>query len=247
MLSKDTILQNAVQFATGQTDYQNDNFVMNSHVTKYRQIRQALLEIENRYHGIRKIKLDVRRDEIKIKALQRDLEKCEDDLEAELIRIDIEDLESDNDIRKRKLTRQEQEIDVFVKRVQENVENEEDIQRYFDQDPEEERKYWIARMGKQAAMDILSFGRISTGNLDSIAMLPEEEQIQILSIGFQYSNLLGGQLAKIEGKTREYTQQLLADSSNLRLPTFEGIEDNMQLKMINSLREIVEQKKLKGE
>jgi hypothetical protein len=39
---------------------------MNSHVTKYRQVRQALLEIENRYHGIRKIKLDVRRDEIKI-------------------------------------------------------------------------------------------------------------------------------------------------------------------------------------
>jgi hypothetical protein len=246
MLSKETILENATKFATGQTDYQNDNFVMNSHVTKYRQVRQALLEIENRYHGIRKIKLDVRRDEVKIKALERDLEKCDDDLEAELIRLDIEELQSDNDIRKRKLHRQEEEINVFVKRVQENVENEEDIQRYFDQDPEEERKYWIARMGKQAAMDILSFGRISTGNLDSIAMLPEEEQLQILSIGFQYSNLLGGQLAKIEGKTREYTQQLLSDNNNLRLPTFEGIEDNMELKMVNSLREIVEQKKLKG-
>lgn len=66
-------------------------------------------------------------------------------------------------------------------------------------------------MGKQSTMDILSFGRISTGNLDSISMLPEEEQLQVLSIGFQYSNLLGGQLAKIEGTTREYTQQLLAD------------------------------------
>ena len=105
MLDKKTILENAVKFSTGQTDYQNENFVMNSHVTKYRQVRQALLEIENRYHGIRKIKLDVRRDEIKIKALQRDLEKCEDELEAELIRIDIEDLESDNEIRKRKLHR----------------------------------------------------------------------------------------------------------------------------------------------
>lgn len=246
MLDKETILANATKFSTGQTDYQNENFVMNSHVTKYRQVRQALLEIENRYHGIRKIKLDVRRDEVKIKALQRDLEKCEDELEAEIIRIDIEDLESDNEIRKRKLTRQEQEIDVFVQRVQQEVEDEEDIQRYFDQDPEEERKYWIARMGKQAAMDILSFGRISTGNLDSIAMLPEEEQLQILSIGFQYSNLLGGQLAKIEGKTKQYTQQLLSDSNNLRLPTFDGIEDNMELKMINSLKEIVEQKKLKG-
>ena len=247
MLSKETILQNAIQFSTGQTDYQNENFVMNSHVTKYRQIRQALLEIENRYHGLRKIRLDIRRDDIKIAKLKLDLETCTDELEAELIRIDIEDFETDQEIRKKKLERQEQEIDVFVKRVQENVENEEDIQRYFDQDPEEERKYWVARMGKQAAMDILSFGRISTGNLDSISMLPEEEQLQVLSIGFQYSNLLGGQLAKIEGKTRDYTKQLLADNDNLRLPTFDGIEDNMELKMINSLKEIVEQKKLKGE
>jgi len=247
MLSKETILQNAIQFSTGQTDYQNENFVMNSHVTKYRQIRQALLEIENRYHGLRKIRLDIRRDDIKIAKLKLDLETCTDELEAELIRIDIEDFETDQEIRKRKLERQEQEIDVFVKRVQENVENEEDIQRYFDQDPEEERKYWVARMGKQAAMDILSFGRISTGNLDSISMLPEEEQLQVLSIGFQYSNLLGGQLAKIEGKTRDYTKQLLGDNDNLRLPTFDGIEDNMELKMINSLKEIVEQKKLKGE
>ncbi len=246
MLSKETILANAIQFSTGQTDYQNENFVMNSHVTKYRQIRQALLEIENRYHGLRKIKLDIRRDDIKIAKLRKDLETVTDELEAELIRIDIEDFESDQEIRKRKLVRQEQEIDVFVRRVQDNVEKEEDIAKYFDQDPEEEKKYWIARMGKQAAMDILSFGRISTGNLDSIAMLPEEEQLQILSIGFQYSNLLGGQLAKIEGRTREYTQQLLSDSANLRLPTFEGIEDNMELKMINSLKEIVEQKKLKG-
>lgn len=247
MLSKETILENALQFSTGQTDYQNENFVMNSHVTKYRQIRQALLEIENRHHGLRKIRLDIKRDDIKIAKLKRDLETCTDELEAELIRIDIEDFESDQQIRRRKLHRQEQEIDCFVKRVQDNVEKEEDIQKYFDQDPEEERKYWIARMGKQAAMDILSFGRISTGNLDSIAMLPEEEQLQILSIGFQYSNLLGGQLAKIEGKTREYTQQLLSDNNNLRLPTFDGIEDNMELKMINSLKEIVEQKKLKGE
>jgi hypothetical protein len=247
MLSKETILANAIQFSTGQTDYQNENFVMNSHVTKYRQIRQALLEIENRYHGLRKIKLDIRRDDIKIAKLRKDLETVTDELEAELIRIDIEDFESDQEIRKRKLVRQEQEIDVFVRRVQDNVEKEEDIAKYFDQDPEEEKKYWIARMGKQAAMDILSFGRISTGNLDSISMLPEEEQLQILSIGFQYSNLLGGQLAKIEGTTREYTQQLLSDKSNLRLPTFDGIEDNMELKMINSLKEIVEQKKLKGE
>ena len=45
---------------------------------------------------------------------------------------------------------------------------------------------------------------------------------------------------------KEYTQQLLSDRNNLHLPTFDGIEDNMELKMINSLKEIVEQRKLEG-
>jgi hypothetical protein len=246
MLSKEQILSNAIKFATGQTDYQNEHFVMNSHVTGFRQIRQALLEIENRYHGIRKIKLDVRRDEVRLKKLRKDIAECEDPLEAELWQIDVEDVEVDQEIRHRKIARAEQELDIFIKKIQECVENEEDIARYFDGDPEEEEKYWVARMGKQAAMDILSFGRISVGNLDSISMLPEEQQLQILSIGFQYSNLLGGQLAKIEGKTREYTKHLLADENNLRLPTFEGIEEQMQLKLLTSLQGIVSGTK-KGE
>ena len=100
-------------------------------------------------------------------------------------------------------------------------------------------------MGKQAALDILSFGRVGTGNLDSISMLPEEDQLKILSIGFQYSNLLGGQLAKIEESTREYTKYLLSDNSNLSLPTWEGIEDKLEVKMIQSLQEILEKKQLK--
>jgi len=245
MLDKEKILETAVLFASGQTDYQNENFVMNSHVTKYRQVRQALLEIENRYHAIRKIKLDFRRDEVKLKKLKNELDSCDNELDKELIRIDIEDTTVDNEIRKRKLDRAEKEIDVFIKRVQDNAETEEDIQRYFDQDPDEEKKYWIARMGKQAALDILSFGRVGTGNLDSISMLPEEDQLKILSIGFQYSNLLGGQLAKIEESTREYTKYLLSDNSNLSLPTWEGIEDKLEVKMIQSLQEILEKKQLK--
>lgn len=139
MLSKETILANAIQFSTGQTDYQNENFVMNSHVTKYRQVRQLLLEIENRYHGMRKIELDIRRDDLRIQKIERDILKSDDQIEIELLKIDIEDIKSDNEIRKRKLARQEQEIDCFVKRVQDNIEKEEDIAKYFDQDPEEEK------------------------------------------------------------------------------------------------------------
>ncbi len=47
-----------------------------------------------------------------------------------------------------------------------NLNNPEDIKKSIKHDPIEERRYWMVRMAKQAAMDIISYGRIGSGNLD---------------------------------------------------------------------------------
>ena len=61
----------------------------------------------------------------------------------------------------------------------------------------EESNYWIARMGKQAALDIISFGRISSGNMDSIALMPEKDQVESLKIAVRYSTMIQGGLDKL--------------------------------------------------
>jgi hypothetical protein len=76
---------------------------------------------------------------------------------------------------------------------------------------------------------MMSFGRISVGNLDSISMMPEEDQLKALSIGFQYSNLLGSQLQKIERALKPAANELLRDPNNFTLPSWEGIEDTMNI------------------
>ena len=40
-------------------------------------------------------------------------------------------------------------------------------------------------MGKQAAMDIISYGRIGSGNMTSIMDMPEEDQVETLGIAVQ--------------------------------------------------------------
>jgi len=228
-LSKEQILDYSVKYASGQTKYQNEVFVGHSHVTKYRQVRQALLELENRTHSLKKIEFEIEREKVHQKYIEKRLEECTDEYERELLEIDHKDKVIDIEIAERKYKRQLKESDHFIQQVQEACETEEDLLRYWNDDEEEERKYWIARMGKQAALDIMSFGRISVGNLDSISMMPEEDQLKALSVGFQYSNLLGAQLQKIERALAPAANKLLRDPNNFRLPTWDGIEETLNV------------------
>lgn len=228
-LSREQILDYSVKYASGQTKYQNEVFVGHSHVTKYRQVRQALLELENRVHGMKKIEFELEREKVRQAHIQHLLDQCDNEFDRELLLIDAKDKQLDIEISERKLAMSQKETDVFIKQVQEACKDEEDLMRYWNDDEDEERKYWIARMGKQAALDMMSFGRISVGNLDSISMMPEEDQLQALTIGFQYSNLLGGQLAKLEKALQPATNKLLRDPNNFKLPTWDGIEDTLNI------------------
>jgi len=188
-----------------------------------------LLELENRTHSLKKIEFELEKEKVHAKYIQQRLDECEDDYERELLEIDYKDKVLDIEIAERKLKRQQKESEDFITQVQESCETEEDLLRYWNDDEEEERKYWIARMGKQAALDMMSFGRISVGNLDSISMMPEEDQLKALSVGFQYSNLLGAQLQKIERALQPAANQLLRDPNNFKLPTWENIEETLNV------------------
>ena len=59
--------------------------------------------------------------------------------------------------------------------------------------------------------------------------MPEEDQLKALTVGFQYNNLLGAQLQKIERALKPAANELLRDPNNFRLPTWEGIEDTLNV------------------
>ena len=70
--------------------------------------------------------------------------------------------------------------------------------------------YWIARMGKQAAMDIISYGRIGSGNMTSIMDMPEEDQVETLGIAVKYSGMIGGGIDKLNKMIAPQLQPQLA-------------------------------------
>ena len=88
-------------------------------------------------------------------------------------------------------------MDSFLKIIKDYIKEEGDIPHFVEMNEQEEANYWIARMGKQAALDIISYGRISSGNMDSIALMPEKDQVESLKIAVRYSTMIQGGLDKL--------------------------------------------------
>ena len=123
----------------------------------------------------------------------------------------------------------------FMEYISKNFDSIEELEKAAEYREEDERKYWIARMGKQAAIDIYANGRIGIGNMDSIAMMAEEDQIYAVNIAMQYAGLLNTGISKIQNELKPQLDKLLADGSEARFPTFDRIEDNLNLNLFNKI------------
>jgi hypothetical protein len=221
------IVKQAMVHNNGQTDYQARHFVANSQITPYKKVRQALMELEVRHHAYMEIKTSLRKAEVLDRKFGRDIQMyldAGDDISAEMVQIDRDKNYYDIGIWQRKLRQSEIEIKTFLDIIKEYAPDEESLKFYTEINDEEERKYWILRMGKQAAMDILAFGRLGSGNMDSIAMMSKEEQVEALTIAIQYSGIVNANVAAISNNVQEQVNELIA-SQQLDLPMIEdGLE-----------------------
>jgi len=219
----------------GMTHEQIKNFVVNSHVTESRQLRQVMTEVSTRNHERKKLLLDIERKKITIEQLTARLEATTDPYERRLMQVDLDEWHLDIGRFRVALRQHDNEMEAFMAWVNKTYGSFEDLKKASVYDEEEERKYWIARMGKQAAMDVYATGRIGVGNLDSIAMMREEDQYATLNIAMQYSGLLNAGISKIQNELKPQIDKMMVDGSAPRIPTFDKVEDNLDLKLYEQI------------
>jgi hypothetical protein len=179
--------------------------------------------------------MDMRRKEIEIEKCKVKLAKTDDPFERELIEIDIAEYELDLGKFSVNIRQYDNEMAPFMEYITKNFDSIEELEKAAEYREEDERKYWIARMGKQAAIDIYANGRIGIGNMDSIAMMAEEDQIYAVNIAMQYAGLLNTGISKIQNELKPQLDKLLSDGSEARFPTFDRIEDNLNLNLFNKI------------
>lgn len=217
----------------GMSEYQIQNYVIKSQVTNYNQVKQSLIELNARRDSLLQTEIDQKRRKIKKEKIEKKIKEENDQFEKQLFEIDLEEVEKDLEYVEKRLLIQKKEYDFFLQKITSLFDSKEELQNYMN-NPEEERKYWIARMGKQAALDLLASGRITVGNMDSIAMMSEEDQVQTLKVAIQYSGLMNVGLVKLQQEMIPYLQQLEKNSDRI-LPTFDGIENNLNINLAEKL------------
>ena len=58
-------------------------------------------------------------------------------------------------------------------------------------------------------MDIIAYGRIGSGNMDSISLMPEGDQVKTLQIAVRYSHMVQGGLENIQQKAPTRVPKIL--------------------------------------
>ena len=208
-LSNDDIIDAAVNLQMGQTMYQNDTFVVGSQITPYKKVQQALLELEARQHGYVELQYKHKLCTNSRKKLERQLKREKerpdsDELEVERIEIEMEKAKYDESLFEKKYITYEREISEFCDMVRNHMDENKGIEYYRVTQEDEDRKYWITRMAKQAAVDVHNCGRIGSGNLDSILNMPAEDQLTAIQGAVEHATMLTAGVEKM-------TQQLLPE------------------------------------
>jgi hypothetical protein len=61
-----------------------------------------------------------------------------------------------------------------------------------------EEEHWIQRLGKQAALDLLSSGKIGTGNMDAISMMNTDHAVAALDVAVDWATRVNSAMEQIQ-------------------------------------------------
>jgi hypothetical protein len=171
-------------------------FQAEEQLTPFHKLRQLMLELRACEESIEGVEYVIKKLPTEIDIVTIKMQRAEDDLEKKEWELKLIELERDLAQAKRRVAHNYIERHHYL-----------DLIKEYDSDPENrtpdgkslltvfntpledeyEKQYWIVRFAKQAAMDLLSYGNISGGNLSAITTLPNELQDEVYKIAHHYT------------------------------------------------------------
>ena len=219
--------------------YKMHYFVGQAQITPYSKYRQWLLEVKSKEESIENIEYEIRKYEVEIRRFQRMADQAHDDLDRDMALIEKENAEKNIITSKRRLNDWYLERQHYLDLIYEFEESDEAIlpdgtgRTYKDilnTDEEDiyEAEYWTNRLAKQAATDMLFYGRIGTGNMDAILSMSPEQQAETFALCINFSTKVKAYTTQLEHRAEEQLK-LGADEPGELKDLLGPKEDNKQL------------------
>ena len=194
--------------------YKIRQFVGQAQITPYAKYRQWLLELKGKEESIENIEYEIAKYEVEIKRFHRMADDAYDDLDKELAMIEARNAERNIIVSRRRLQ------DWYLERAHlldllDEFENSEEALlpdgsgRTFEdilnteEEDHYEKDYWTNRLAKQAATDMLFYGRIGTGNMDAILSMDPEQQAETFALTMNFSSQLQQYTLALQSQAEE--------------------------------------------
>ena len=213
-------------------------FQAEEQLTPFHKLRQLMLELRAQEESIEQVeyvveKLTTEREIVEIK-----ISRATDELEQKEWQLKLVELKKDLSSAKRRVTHQYIERHMYLDLIKEHNDDPENrtvdgqsLMTVFNTplEDEYEKQYWVVRFAKQAAMDLLSYGNISAGNLSSIVVLPPELQDEIFKVAHHYT-------AEMKAHQEEIREQMIkqidAEKKMINMPPEVKKDQNTKIKKI---------------
>ncbi|AOO16382.1 hypothetical protein HOQ65_gp196 [Cyanophage S-RIM12 isolate RW_06_0310] len=209
------LMQWADQIPFGQSEFQNRYYVINSQITPWRQLRQAIMELQARTNSLQKITVQYRRNLNDMARLESEIAEEENEFTKTDLECQLEICRLDTQVWMNKIRQCKEETNGILTIIKERTDCE-DLDQVIAtfEDPAiieaEEHKYWIARMAKQCAIDLLTTGRVQSGNLESMLMMKPEDQAAITDLALTYSTAMNHSIGKFKEIAEDKVENMLS-------------------------------------
>lgn len=177
--------------------YKAENFVGGAQITPYAKLRQWLMELRSREDAAEHMEYLLRKKEIEIQLEHEKMEFLTEPLRKELVELGIKDMHIDLRKYQRNLKDAYRERQIFIDLIKDFLVSDDSkmpdgssLMEVFNNqllEDKYEKDYWSVRMAKQAMLDMISYGRVGTGNLDSILMMSPEQQKEVMALASTYT------------------------------------------------------------
>jgi len=176
-------------------------FVGQAQITPFAKYRQWLLEIKSKEEAIENLEYEIAKHQVEIERFKRMAAEAVDDLDRKLAELEAWNRERLHYTSRRRLQDWYLERQQLIDLCNEFMESEEsklpdgsgrtyrDILDTAEEDLYE-AQYWTNRLAKQAACDMIFYGRINSGNMDAILMMSPEQQAETLALTVNFATKL---------------------------------------------------------
>lgn len=229
--SDDELIKYAFDFDYAYSQYQMDSYVVNTGITDWRKAKQCLIEIEHRTQAMDDHGWNLKKMEAETEILREELAELTSPARQKLKQIEIDEKTEGAARTRRRIAGIKRERDRLIETFRKAVPSKTELDDMTQNVDQKEREYWISRIGKQAAQDMLSYGKIGTGNMESIMQMPHDDQEKIIKGALEFTKKMETGILTLEKEVEQKLIEQLKDQKDIDLiPKLEDtIEKNAKL------------------